>query len=389
MKDILKHREEFTGLQDKCYFNYGGQGILPRSSLQKIIDSYHYIDKVGPFALKMNSWVYQTTNNLKKSIAKEIGVTSDTITLTENATGSCNIPLWGMEWQEGDEILLTDAEHPGVVAIVKEISRRFGVKIVVCPIVSTLNEGNPVTVIANHLTTKTKLLLISHILWNTGQVLPLQEIVALCHNYPHHYIPVLVDGAQSAGSLPLDLIASQVDYYGCTGHKWLCGPGGVGFLYTRQDLLTKLHPTFIGWRSLNYSQADLPLSDDASRFEVATSAYPLYSALQNSLELQQQWGTIEERYDKICSLSAYLWTELNKIEGIKCLKNSPPSSGLVSFYPQNGLDANKVVKILEEKGFYLRTLVEPYCIRACIHYFTLESEIEALISILSSIDQYY
>ncbi|MGI0481085.1 aminotransferase class V-fold PLP-dependent enzyme [Geminocystis sp. CENA526] len=384
MIDILKHREEFTGLQDKYYFNYGGQGILPRSSLKKIIESYHYLEEIGVFSLKSNSWVQKIIQETKKAIADEIDVTPDTIALTENVTASCNIPLWGMNWQQGDEILLTDAEHPGVIAIIKEISRRFGVKIVTCPMVATLNEGNPVTVIENHLTAKTKLLVISHILWNTGQVLPLKEIVSLCHNYFHYPIPVLVDGAQSAGSLPLDLLESQVDYYGCTGHKWLCGAAGVGFLYVRQDLISQLPPTFIGWRSLNYSKSDLPLSDSASRYEVATSAYPLFCALQSSIELHQQWGTIEQRYNRICELSRYLWLKLNQISGIECLKQTPPASGLVSFYLRNGQDANKVVKILEEKGFYLRTLVSPYCIRACVHYFTLESEIDALVNFLDN-----
>lgn len=381
MIDIQQHRQQFSGLKDKFYFNFGGQGILPQSALQKIIDSYKYIDQVGPFGLKINTWIQENITTTKQAIAKEIEVTPDTITLTENVTASCNIPLWGIPWQKGEEILLTDAEHPGIYAIVKEISRRFGVKIVTCPIIETLNEGNLIEVIKNHLTANTRLVVISHILWNTGQILPLKEIVSVCHNYPHseQKIQVLVDGAQSAGSLPLKLVESEVDFYGCTGHKWLCGASGVGFLYVRQDLISSLPPTFIGWRGLNYSKTDLPFTDDGSRYEVATSAYPLYAALQEAIAVHQQWGTIEQRYDRICKLSSYLWQELTKIEGIECLKHTAPESGLVSFYLRNGKDANKIVKILEEKGFYLRTLLNPYCIRACVHYLTLDIEIEALV----------
>jgi len=384
MIDIHQHRQQFLGLKNKYYFNYGGQGILPQSALQKIIDSYQYIDQVGPFGLKINGWIYENIAATKKAIAQEIGVTSNTITLTENVTASCNIPLWGIDWQEGEEILLTDAEHPGIIAIVKEISRRFGVKIITCPIIETLNDGNPLEVIKNHLTSNTRLVIISHILWNTGQILPLKEIVSVCHSYSDSkkQIQVLVDGAQSAGSLPLNLVESRVDFYGCTWHKWLCGASGVGFLYTRQDLITSLSPTFIGWRGLNYSKTDLPFTDDGSRFEVATSAYPLFTALQEAIAIHQQWGTIEQRYHRISELSSYLWEELTKIETIECLKNTPPKSGLISFYLRNGKDANNMVKTLEEKGFYLRTLVNPYCIRACVHYLTLETEIEALIQII-------
>ena len=380
MLDIQKHRQEFPGLKDKYYFNFGGQGILAQSTLQTIIDTYRYIDKFGPFGLEINSWITKNTNLTKKSIATEINVTPDTITLTENVTSSCNIVLWGIEWETGDEILLTDAEHPGVVATVKEIARRFGVKIITCPIITTLNRGNPTEVIKNYLTSKTRLVIISHILWNTGQVLPLSEIVSVCHqNQGNKPTEVLVDGAQSAGSLPLYLVDSDVDYYGCTGHKWLCGPSGVGFLYVRADLLSSLHPTYIGWRGLNVNQADLPFNEDASRYEVATSAYPLFSGLQEAIAVHQKWGTIEERYQRICELSKYLWTKLDKIDGIECLKHSPPPSGLVSFYPKTGKDPQKIVSKLETKGFYLRTLANPYCIRACVHYLTLESEIDALI----------
>lgn len=384
MVNIQQHRQNFAGLNHKYYFNFGGQGILPQCALQKIIDSYKYIDEVGPFGLKINTWMYDNISATKQAIASEIGVTPEAITLTENVTASCNIPLWGIPWQEGEEILLTDAEHPGIYAIVQEISRRFGVKIVICPILATLNNGNSIDVIRSHLTSNTRLVIISHILWNTGQVLPLKEIVELCHNYPHssQKIQVLVDGAQSAGSLPLNLLESKVDFYGCTGHKWLCGASGVGFLYVRQDLISSLPPTFIGWRGLNYSKTDLPFTDDGSRYEVATSAYPLFSALQEAILVHQQWGTIEERYDRICELSSYLWQELVTIDGIECLQHNAPKSGLISFYLRNGKDANKMVAILEEKGFYLRTLVNPYCIRACVHYLTLETEIEALVKVI-------
>ena len=380
MVEIQQHRQQFSGLNNKYYFNFGGQGILPQSALQKIIETYKYIDQAGPFSLTMNSWISKNNYLTKKAIASEIGVTPKTIALTENVTNSCNIVLWGIEWEAEDEILLTDAEHPGIVATAKEIARRFGVKISICPIITTLNQGNPTEVIKNHLTPHTRLVVISHILWNTGQVLPLAEIVSVCHsNNGGKPTQVLVDAAQSAGSLPLDLISSEVDYYGCTGHKWLCGPSGIGFLYIKEDLLTTLHPTYIGWRSLNYSQPSLPFHEDASRYELATSAYPLFSALQEAIAVHQQWGTITQRYQRICELSKYLWTKLDQLEGIECLKNSPPESGLVSFYPRVRQDAEKIVKNLECKGFYLRTLANPYCIRACVHYLTVEQEIEALI----------
>ncbi|MGY6530012.1 MAG: aminotransferase class V-fold PLP-dependent enzyme [Cyanobacterium sp.] len=381
--DIKELRADFKGLEDKQYFNFGGQGILAQSTLESIIDTYRYVEKIGPFGLKINSWINENIKNVKGAIALETNSKIETITLTENVTDSCNIALWGIEWKPEDEILLSDAEHPGVIASINEIKRRFGVKVTTFPLVDTLNQGNPVEVIKNHLTPQTRLLVISHVLWNTGQVLPLKEISQVCHQYPSDKpMQILVDGAQSAGLIPLNLPETEVDFYGCTGHKWLCGPTGVGFLYVKENLATPLHPTFIGWRGLDFSKSDLPFAQDGSRYEVATSAYPLYTGLARAIALHRSWGNPEKRYQRICQLSAYLWEELNKIEGIKCLKDTPPQSGLVSFYTKN---PSPLVSSLESKGYYLRTLAYPSCVRACVHYFTLESEIESLVKQIRSI----
>jgi L-cysteine/cystine lyase len=380
MIDIKKHREQFAGLQNKYYFNFGGQGVLADATLAKIVESYHYLENIGAFSIQANQWIYDNIYSLKTILAHEFNGTAKTIALTENVTYGCNIVLWGIEWEAGDEILLTDAEHPGIIGIVKEISRRFGVKIKTCPIIDTLNQGNPSEVIKNHLTLKTRLVVISHILWNTGQVLPLSEIANICHSNPaQKTTQLLVDGAQTAGSLPLDLISSNVDYYACTGHKWLCGASGLGFLYIRDDLLTSLHPTYIGWRGLNCYQEDLPFYPDGRRYEVATSAYPLIAGLQTAIAVHQQWGNVTQRYQRICQLSAYLWQNLQNIDGVKSLKNTPPQSGLVSFYPPESKNPQKIVQNLQKTGFYLRTLANPLCIRACVHYFTLEEEIDSLI----------
>ncbi len=386
---IEQQRQEFPGLSNKVYFNFGGQGTLPRSALEAIIDAHEFLQQKGPFSGRVNNWLQQKAALLRQELAQELGVSSETISLTENVTEGCNIVLWGIDWQEGDRILMTDCEHPGIIAIVKEIARRFGVEIAICPILETLNQGNPTAVIEEHLTPKTRLVILSHLLWNTGQVLPLEEIVKVCHNFPNSDRPIaiLVDAAQSAGSLPLDLAALDVDFYAFTGHKWFCGPVGVGGLYIRPESFDSLNPTFIGWRGIEIDEKGQPIAwkNDGRKFEVASSAYPQYEGLRAALAVHQDWGTVEQRYQQICQLSDYLWQGLSQIEGIKCLKNSPPEAGLVSFEVTRNLSHKKLVKELEEKGFLLRTLYHPDCIRACIHYFTLPAEIEQLVEAIDLI----
>jgi L-cysteine/cystine lyase len=380
--NLNQHRLEFPGLSNKVYFNYGGQGPLPRTALEAIIHTHKFLQHQGPFSGRVNARLQQKTEQLRQQMADELGVTPDTLTLTENVTVGCNIPLWGLDWQAGDDILLTDCEHPGIIATVKELARRFGLNYRFCPIYSTLNEGDPIEVISQNLTPQTRLLVLSHVLWNTGQVLPLRKIVTLCHQKG---VQVLVDAAQSVGMLPLYLEEIEVDFYAFTGHKWWCGPAGVGGLYIHSNALETLSPTFIGWRGIEIDDTGevQDWKPDGRRFEVATSAYPQYEGLKAAIEVHQNWGKKEERYATICQLSAYLWEKLAQIDQVHCLKASPPLSGLVSFTLENNHSHAEMVKKLEKQGFQIRRLLSPDCLRACVHYFTLPEEIDQLVAAIT------
>jgi L-cysteine/cystine lyase len=379
-------RRLFPGLADKTYFNYGGQGILPQPAYQAILDLYADLEKNGPFSIAANQQIQQLNAQLRSTLADVFAVEAATITLTDNVTTGCDIVLWGIDWQAGDEILLTDCEHPGIIAIVQAIGDRFGVTHRFCPILETLNEGDPCQVIQDNLTPQTRLVVLSHLLWNTGQVLPLDQIMKTCRAYPGEYpVQVLVDGAQSAGLLPLNFAELNVDYYAFTGHKWFCGPAGVGGLYVNTDRLAEINPTYVGWRSINYGPKGEPQGwvADGKRFEVATSAYPHYAGLNAAIKLHQHQGNAEERYQQICALSRYLWEGLQQLPYIDCLAKTHPAGGLVSFTVKSALPHKVIVQKLEDQRFYLRTIADPDCIRACCHYFTTTSEIDNLLAQLN------
>ena len=384
-----KYRQQFPALANKAYFNYGGQGPLPEPALEAIYAAYKRVQLGGPFSGKIGAWVAQEAMLTRRAIANEFAVPPETIALTEDVTVGCNIALWGIDWHPGDHLLLSDCEHPGIVASVMELQRRFNLEVSVCPLAATLNEGDAVAVIADYLQPNTRLLVISHILWNTGQVLPLAEIVKICHEFPqtselpvkNHKIRVLVDAAQSVGVLPLNLIDSGVDFYAFTGHKWWCGPEGLGGLYVSADALADLQPVFIGWRGIvtDANAKPIGLKPGAQRYEIATSAYPLYAGLRSAIDLQHTWGTIDKRYAEICRLSKYLWERLSEISHVECLRTSAPEAGLVSFRVTNGMPHKKLVDLLEKQGIMVRTILNPDCVRACVHYFTTEAEIDKLV----------
>ena len=375
-------RQQFPALANKTYFNFGGQGTMPARALQAIQQAHEYMQQAGPFSGAVNQWVTREGQQTRALLAAELGVPASTISLTEDVSVGCNIAIWGIDWQAGDHLLLSDCEHPGIVAAVAEVARRFGVEVSTCGLLETLNQGDPAAVIAAHLRPSTRLVIISHILWNTGQVLPLEKIMQVCHSRPTP-VRVLVDAAQSVGMLPLDLDALDIDFYAFTGHKWLCGPAGIGGLYVSESARESLSPTFIGWRSVTKDGAGNPTGwqPDGSRYEVATSDFALYGGLRAALETHQQWGNAEVRYQKILALSQQLWQQLNDLPNVTCLRTAPPESGLVSFQVGDRQPATHdlIAKRLEQQSVLIRTILDPTCLRACVHYFTTEAEINHLV----------
>ncbi len=382
---LLSLRQVVPTLAHKRYFNYGGQGPLPEAAIAAIDAAQRQLQTDGPFSTQVNRSLQRAGQAMRQRLATLLQVPADSLTLTENVTVGCNIPLWGVDWRAGDRILLTDCEHPGVIAAVREICRRFHVEMDICPILATAQGGDVIATIATALQPRTRLLVVSHLLWNTGQVLPLADIVQLCHAHTPQPVWVLVDAAQSVGLLPLDLATSQVDFYAFTGHKWCCGPAGLGGLYVRPDLHDAIAPTFIGWRSITTDLQGNPTGWQASgqRYEVATSDYPLMAGLHAALDFHDQWGTPAERYERICRLSHLLWQRLDSHPRLQMVTATPPNSGLVAFqvlvaeqpHPPHH---TQLVQDLEQEGILLRTLLHPHCVRACVHYLTLESEVAAL-----------
>lgn len=376
---LHQHRSQFPALTNKIYFNYGGQGPMPQGAMDAITQAQAHIQELGPFGTEAYGWISPQIKTTKEAIASTLNVQSDTITLTGNVTIGCNIGMWGINWQPGDHLLLSDCEHPGIIATAEEISRRFSVEVSTCPMMATINAGDPVSVITKNLRPHTRLVVLSHILWNTGQVLPISEIADTCRK---NNSLLLVDAAQSVGVLPLNLTELGVDFYAFTGHKWLCGPAGVGGLYVRPQVRDLLNPTFIGLNGLIVNSQGQPVSwqPDGRRYEVSTLSTSLYMGLQEAIATHDQWGTAVERYQQICHNSAYLWQKLTELPHVKCLKNSPPESGLVSFQLTNDQPNAELVKFLESHRILTRIIANPNCIRVSVHYLTLASEIDQLIA---------
>ena len=385
--DTNKLRSQCPALLNKTYFNYGGQGPLPTPSLEAIQASWRRIQELGPFTTDVWPFIGAEVSSTRRRLAQLCGVAPHRLALSENVTSGCVLPLWGLPFDSGDRLLISDCEHPGVVAACVELARREGLAIDTLP-VKQLRGDQPSTdagvmdALEQSLTPRSRLVVLSHLLWNTGQIMPIPAVAERLAQHPQAPY-LLVDAAQSFGQIPVQDAAAAADIYAFTGHKWACGPEGLGGVALSERVLNEGQPTVIGWRSLqDESKADLSSSDpfhhDSRRFEVATSCVPLMAGLRCSLELLDQEGSAETRLMRIRQLSGDLWSGLREMPGVKPLMEVPPASGLVSFQLSCDAAPAEVVQQLGQQGLWIRDLADPSCLRACTHVTTTEAETEAL-----------
>jgi len=390
----MAFRELCPALQSKTYFNYGGQGPLPTPALEAITASWTRIQELGPFTAEIWPFIAAEVNATRRKLADWCGVPPHRLALTENVTSGCVLPLWGLPFTRGDRMLISDCEHPGVVAACVELARREQLSIDVLPVKhlrgdQASTDRGVMDALQTALTPRTRLVVLSHLLWNTGQVMPIPAVADALAQHPQHPF-LLVDAAQSFGQIPVAAAAAAADIYGFTGHKWACGPEGLGGVALSERVLEDAQPTLIGWRSLrDETKADLssddPFHHDSRRFEVATSCVPLLAGLRTSMELLEATGDAAARLDAIQSLSGSLWRQLQALDGVEPLLTVPPSSGLVSFQLTNGPSPSDVVKQLGSQGLWIRDLADPSCLRACTHLCCTSEELEALTQAVGTI----
>jgi len=390
MSPIL-FKDNMPALQNKAYFNYGGQGPLPSQSLNAITSSWQTIQSLGPFT--NNVWPYITKEVIttKNLIAEICAIHPKRIAFTENVTSGCILPLLGLPFFEGDNLLISDCEHPGIVAACKELARKKNLTIAILP-VSKICNGNDkknetyktvLKLIDEHIQKNTKLVVLSHLLWNTGQIMPIEIISKMLKE--HSSKPyLLVDAAQSFCHVPIKGACENADIYAFTGHKWAYGPEGLGAVALSTRVLEESSPTLIGWKSLKaeegiYINNKTPFHSDGRRFEIATSCIPLLAGLRTSLNMLKNEGSETERLNKIKSLSAVLWKELNQIKNIELVLNSPPPSGIISFTINGNNSPEDVVKHLGQENVWIRVLEDPKWLRACVHITTDLNEVDNLV----------
>jgi isopenicillin-N epimerase len=284
-------RKQFLIPEDEVYLNNGTVGSSPLPVLKAIFDSYHDAERMAQAEPEdYPIWGYAAWNEFRDPLAAFVGCKRDEIALVRNATEANSYIANGVDLKAGDEVIITDQEHPGGEHPWDLRAKRYG--IVIKKITLTKPVANAAAVLNlfnDAITARTRVIFFSHITTVTGVVLPAKEICALARS---RGILSAVDGAHVPGMMKLDLHDLGCDMYSASPHKWLQATKGTGFLYVRDEVIDRVWNTIAteGWDDKKIR---------AERFQrIGSSNVPTLCGLRAAIELANQIGMerIEKRH---------------------------------------------------------------------------------------------
>ena len=297
-------RKQFLIPEDEIYLNNGTVGSSPAPVLRAVFDGYtttEKMDQADPEDYPI--WGYGSWNEFRDPLAAFLGCNRDEIALLRNATEANSYIANGIDMKPGDEVLMTDQEHPGGEQPWRLKAKRYGI------VVKTVTLPKPVkspadvlTLFNDAITPRTRVLFFSHITTSTGVVLPAKELCALAKTKG---ILSAVDGAHVPGMMRLNLHEVGCVMYSASPHKWLQAPKGSGFLFVREEVMDQLWNTIVtaGWDDPKLK---------AERFQrIGSSNVPSLMGLRASIAMANEIGMerIEKRHRE---LGNYMLAEMVK-----------------------------------------------------------------------------
>jgi isopenicillin-N epimerase len=284
-------RKQFLIPEDQVYLNNGTVGSSPMPVLRAVFDGYHETEKMAQDDPEdYPIWGYGSWNEFRDPLAEFIGSTRDELALVRNATEGNSYVANGLDMKPGDEVLMTDQEHPGGEQPWNLRAKRYGIVVKKITLPKPVPDAATVlNLFRDAITPRTRVIFFSHITTVTGVVLPAKEICALARSKG---ILSAVDGAHVVGMMKLDVKELGCDLYTSSPHKWLQAPKGSGFIYVRDEVIDRLWNTIVtaGW--------DEPKLR-AERFQrIGSSNVPALWGMRAAVKLANQIGMerIEKRH---------------------------------------------------------------------------------------------
>jgi L-cysteine/cystine lyase len=354
-------RARFPVLERHAYLNAGTFGPLARGTIDAMAAEARREAEEGRSGGAVFERLRATRERVRARLGEQVGAPPESVALTSSTTNGCSIVLNGLGLGPGDEVVTTDIEHFGLIGplLLAGVHVRIA-RLLDRPAAAAFDA------IRAEVTPATRLLALSHVSWKTGQLIPVAELREATG------VPVLVDGAQSAGAIPVD--ATGVDYYTVSAQKWLCGPDATGALYVREpESLAVTAPSYWAQARYDLEEAVYEPKPGAARFDGGTIPAPAIAGLDVALADLPEWRHAH------AAAAAGRCRELLLDAGYDVV-TEPGQSTLVTFAVET--DPEELVTQCYKVGVVVRALPGTRWIRASCGYWTSDEELERLVAAL-------
>ncbi|MFC7362176.1 aminotransferase class V-fold PLP-dependent enzyme [Nocardioides astragali] len=387
--DVERARRDTPGTRNVTHLNNAGAALPPVQVTDAVIAHLRRESDIGGY--EAAEAAADQVERTYHAIATMIGAGSDEIAVVENATRAWDMAFYGTRFQPGDRILTSHAEYASNVIAMLQVAKRSGATIEVIDNDHTgqlsiadlrrrLDDGpGPV-----------KLVAVTHVPTQGGLVNPAAEIGALTREAGVLY---LLDACQSIGQMPVDVEEIGCDLLSATGRKYLRGPRGTGFLYARRDLIENFEPPFLDLHAATWTAPDTyEIRRDARRFENWETNYAAKIGLGVAVDYALSWG-VDAIEARVIGLAGRLRAQFNGLEGVRVHDQGQRQCGIVTFTVE-GVTAQEVQRQLSERGVNVSVSLVDYArldlptrrlpdlVRASVHYYNTDDELDHLIEAL-------
>ena len=231
-------RSQYDLHPDFINLESGYYNIIPKPTLKKQIEHIKRVNLEGSFYMRKSRFKDKST--ITSELANFVGCDSKNLVVTRNTTESLDLIISGFPWKSGDEAIYASQDYGAMQDMFEQIGKRHGVVLKKVSVPNhPKNDTELISLYESQITSKTRLIMISHMVNITGQILPVKKICDMAHSYG---VEVLVDGAHCVGHFNFKIDSLNCDYYGSSLHKWLATPLGAGLLYVNNKHIPKIWP---------------------------------------------------------------------------------------------------------------------------------------------------
>jgi L-cysteine/cystine lyase len=352
-------RAQFPVFERLAYLNAGTNGPLTRSTADAMAAQERDDVERGRGGPAYFERALELRDAVRAKLAAVVGVPPEGLSLATSTTNGCNIVLAGLGLRPEDEVLTTDGEHFGLLGALAASGAQVRVAEV-----RELPPEESLEVLLAAVTPRTRLLALSHVCWVTGNRFPVEELKR------ETGLPVLVDGAQSVGAIPVD--ATAVDYYAFSCQKWLCGPDAMGGLAVADpESLRVTAPSYLSQQAYEPTGAFTP-RDGAARYDSNWTPVPSLAGLEAALDAAPEWRF--ERAAEAASRCRELLAERFDVV-------TAPGQGTLVTVRVEG-DTAELVRRLYGEGVVVRDIPGLGWIRVSCGWWTSDEDLERLLAAL-------